>query len=215
VYETFHPAAGVDNWNRIAFMSGEQLTPFLIRYGYRQGAFPMTTDDDGTISWFQPKRRALLPIEGIHVSHSLAKRIRHEDFEITFDTSFEDVMRCCLRPTDNWISEEIIRVYTQIHHEGWAHSCECWIDGELCGGVYGLAIGGCFCAESMFYRRTDASKVALWAMVNKCKDLGFKVFDAQIMNDHLRSLGAYEISHQEYMRRLGDALKIETAWSRA
>src|SRR2546423_12062256 len=141
-------------------MSGEQLTPFLIRYGYRQGAFPMTMED-GTVAWFQPKRRALLPIEGIHVSHSLAKVIRKKKFRISFDTAFESVMRLCLRSEDNWISEEFIQVYTQIHREGWGHSSECWSGDELVGGVYGIALGSCFCAESMFHRHTDASKVAL------------------------------------------------------
>ena len=193
-------------------MSGEQLTPFLIRYGYRQGAFPMTMDD-GTVAWFQPRRRALLPIQGIHVSQSLKRTIRKGKFETTFDMAFEQVMRGCLRPSDNWISEEFIQVYTQIHREGWAHSCECWSQGQLAGGIYGLAIGSCFCAESMFHRHTDASKVALWAMVNHCRDMGFTVFDAQIMNTHLASLGAYEISHQEYMRRLQEALAVQTPWS--
>jgi len=194
-------------------MSGEQLTPFLIRYGYRQGAFPMTMED-GTVSWFQPRKRALFPIQGIHVSHSLSQTIRQNKFDVTFDQAFEQVMRGCLRPTDNWISEEFIQVYTEIHREGWAHSCECWLDGQLCGGVYGVAIGACFCAESMFHRETDASKVALWAMVNKCRELGFKIFDAQIMNPHLASLGAFEITHREYMRRLNEALHVETDWSR-
>jgi leucyl/phenylalanyl-tRNA--protein transferase len=195
-------------------MSGEQLTPFLIRYGYRQGAFPMTMED-GDVAWFQPKKRALLPIEGIHVSRTLAKVIRKEDFEITFDRDFEKVIRGCLRPSDNWISEEFIQVYTQVHREGWGHSCECWKGGELVGGVYGVALGACFCAESMFHQHTDASKVALWALVNKCRELKFVIFDAQIMNSHLESLGAFEVSHSEYMKRLQAALKIATPWSEA
>ena len=169
--------------------------------------------EEGEVAWFQPKRRALLPIEGLHISHSLAKVIRQGKFEITFDKSFEAVMRGCLRPTDNWISEEFIRVYTQIHSEGWAHSCEAWHAGELVGGVYGLALGACFCAESMFHKHTDASKVALAAMIDKCRALGFQIFDAQILNPHLESLGAYEISHTEYMRRLNEALDITTSWS--
>lgn len=193
-------------------MSGEQLTPFLIRYGYRQGAFPMTMED-GKVAWFQPRMRALFPLDGIHVSRSLAKTIRSGKYEIRFDTAFEEVMRGCLRPSDNWISEEFIQVYTQVHREGWGHCSECWADGKLVGGVYGIALGGCFCAESMFHRHDDASKVALSALVDKCKELGFQIFDAQIMNDHLKSLGAYEIPHSEYMRKLQQALRIETPWS--
>jgi leucyl/phenylalanyl-tRNA--protein transferase len=194
-------------------MSSDQLTPFLIRYGYRQGAFPMTMDD-GEVAWFQPKRRALFPIDGIHVSHSMEKFIRSCGLRISFDEAFEDVMRSCLRPTDNWISEDLIRVYTQVHREGWAHSCEVWSGKELVGGTYGLALGTCFCAESMFHRQVNASKLALWAMINKCRELGFVMFDAQIMNPHLKSLGAFEITHREYMNRLSACLKGSTTWSR-
>jgi len=198
---------------RLPKMDGDSLTPWLIRYAYEQGAFPMTMDD-GSVEWFQPRRRCLFPIEGIHVSRSLAKTIRKETFEIRFDTSFEQVMRGCLRPDDNWISESFIRVYTQIHNEGWGHCSECWRDGELVGGVYGIALGACFCAESMFHRETDASKVALWAMVERCRALGFTIFDAQIMNPHLASLGAYEITNAEYERRLRKAIRQSTPWSR-
>lgn len=193
-------------------MDSLELTPWLIRYAYEEGAFPMTMED-GEVEWFQPRRRALFPIEGIHVSRSLRKTIEKGVFEIKFDTAFEQVMRGCLRPDGNWISEDFIRVYTLIHHEGWGHCAECWLDGELVGGVYGVAIGACFCAESMFHRVTDASKVALWAMVNECREKGFEIFDAQIMNPHLRSLGAYEISHLEYMEKLQGALAKSTSWS--
>ena len=193
-------------------MRGEELTPWLLRYGYERGAFPMTMED-GSVEWFQPRKRCLLPIEGIHVSHSLQKRLRKEDFEIRFDTQFELVMRNCFRPTDNWLSEDFIRAYGQAHIEGWAHCSECWQNGELVGGVYGIAFGSCFCAESMFFRATDASKVALWALVNRCRDLGFTIFDAQIMNPHLDSLGAYEVPHLAYEIMLSDALNRTTPWS--
>jgi leucyl/phenylalanyl-tRNA--protein transferase len=188
------------------------LTPWLIRYAYEQGAFPMTMED-GHIDWFQPWRRALFPIEGVHVSRSLAKVIRQQVFEVRFDTAFQEVMTKCLRDEDNWISDEFIRVYTQIHHEGWGHCSECWLQGELVGGVYGIAIGSVFFAESMFHRATNASKVALWAMVNKCRELGFTLFDAQIMNPHLASMGAFEVPHREYMKRLERALRKTTPWS--
>lgn len=193
-------------------MDNLELTPWLIRYAYEEGAFPMTMDD-GEVQWFQPRQRALFPMDGIHVSKSLEKVIRKGEFEIRFDTSFEAVMRSCLRPDGNWISEDFIRVYTVIHHEGWGHCSECWLDGELVGGVYGIALGGCFCAESMFHRRTNASKVALWAMVNKCRELGFTIFDAQIMNPHLESLGAFEVPHRQYIPMLAQALEVDTIWS--
>jgi len=191
---------------------GSELTPWLIRYAYESGAFPMTMED-GEVEWFQPRRRALFPLTGIHLSHSAQKTLRKGEFEIRFDTSFEEVMRGCLRPRDNWISEEFIRVYTQIHHEGWAHCSEAWHSGELVGGVYGIVLGSCFCAESMFHRKTDASKIALWALVERCRKMGFTIFDAQIMNPHLRSLGAFTVAHKEYMTQLGEALKKRTEWS--
>jgi len=193
-------------------MRGEELTPWLIRYGYERGAFPMTLED-GSVEWYQPRQRCLFPIEGIHVSRSLAKTIERGKFEIRFDTAFEQVMRGCLRPTDNWISEEFIRAYGQIHRQGWAHCSECWLDGELVGGAYGIALGTCFCAESMFHRVTDASKVALWALVRQCRELGFTIFDAQIMNPHLDSLGAFEVPHLAFEIMLSDALKRTTPWS--
>lgn len=190
----------------------DALTPWLVRYGYERGAFPMTMED-GEIGWFRPRRRCLFPLEGVHVSHSLARTIRKGVYEVRFDTAFEDVMRGCLRPDGNWISEEFVRVYTQIHHEGWGHCAEAWRDGKLVGGTYGIALGSCFCAESMFHRETDASKVALVAMVKRCRDLGFTIFDAQIMNPHLASLGAYEVGERQYGRMLRVALARTTPWS--
>ena len=194
-------------------MTGGELTPWLIRYAYRQGAFPMTMDD-GSVGWFQPQRRCLFPISGIHVSHSLAKVIRQGSFEVRFDTAFEQVMRGCLRPGDNWISEDFIRCYTEIHTQGWGHSCEVFLDGELVGGTYGVAIGACFCAESMFHTATNASKVALKFMVDMCREQGFQVFDAQIMNPHLKSLGAHEVTHRQYMNKLSKLMNEDTPWSR-
>jgi len=204
----------------------DTLTPFLVRFGYSQGVFPMG-DELEQIGWYEPRIRAMFPMRGIRVSTSLAKRLRRVrvhwvdgdsepgdgGYEVKFDTSFELVMRGCLRPGDNWITEEIIRVYTQIHFEGWAHCAEVWQDGQLVGGTYGLAMGSCFCAESMFHRVTDASKIALWSMIEQCRRLGFTMFDAQVMNPHLRSLGAFEMSQQEYLRNLKGAMLTKTAWS--
>lgn len=193
-------------------MRGDELTPWLIQYAYTQGAFPMTMSD-GSVEWFLPHRRCLFPMSGIHRSRSLERTLRRGHFEVRFDTAFEAVMRGCLRPDDNWISEDFIRVYTHIHHHGWGHCAETWQDGELVGGVYGIALGGVFCAESMFHRATDASKVALGALIDRCRELGFVIFDAQIMNPHLASLGAYEISSREYERQLRRALHVSTPWS--
>ncbi|HXH60118.1 MAG TPA: leucyl/phenylalanyl-tRNA--protein transferase [Fimbriimonadaceae bacterium] len=193
-------------------MTGADLTPELIWAGYCQGYFPMTVYEN-EIEWLAPRRRALIPIEGIHVSHSLRKVMRKGTFEVTFDKCFTDVIRACIRPSDNWLSEDFVRAYSEVHEQGWAHSCEAWLDGELAGGVYGVAVGSCFCAESMFHRATDASKIALHALVEKCGTLDFTVFDVQIMNPHLKSLGAYEVGHQRYLNMLKDALARTTVWS--
>ncbi len=197
-------------------MTPDDLTPFLIRSAYEQGAFPMT-GDDGNIDWYQPRRRALFPIEGIRVSHSLARTLRRGVFEVRYDTAFDAVMRACMRPEDNWLSEPFFRAYGQIHREGWGHCAEAWLGGELVGGVYGIAIGGCFCAESMFHRVRDASKVALGALVERCRHEGFAMFDAQVMNSHLQSLGAFEISHAAYMKALASVLEAQLhlgSWNR-
>lgn len=200
-------------------MRGDELTPWLIRYGYEQGAFPMTVDD-GEVEWFQPMRRALFDLRGIHVSRSMRKEVAQvelgnrdaQKFGVTFDKSFEDVMRSCMRPDGNWISEEFIRVYTLIHDQGWGHSVEVWRQGRLIGGLYGIAIGSVFCAESMFHRETNASKVALWAIINKCRELGFSIFDAQIINPHLASLGAFEIPNEDYLAQLEQACSETVRW---
>lgn len=173
------------------------------------------TMDDGSVEWFQPYKRALFSLEGMRVSRSMAKVLRRGTFDVTFDTAFEDVMRGCLRPTDNWISEDFIQVYGEVHRQGWGHSVEVWHEGTLAGGLYGIALGSCFCAESMFHRKTNASKVALSSMIDKCREMGFTIFDAQVMNPHLHSLGAFEITHRQYMELLEEALKNETPWSRA
>lgn len=193
-------------------MRGEKLTPALIRLAYEQGAFPMGDPETGEVDFYVPRYRALFPIDGIRVSRSLAKIIRHADFEIRFDHAFEDVMRGCLRPSDNWITKDLIRVYVEIHSQGWAHSCEAWQDGRLVGGVYGVAIGGCFSADSMFHTTANASKVALWAIVERCRKLGFTVFDAQVMNPHLARLGACEVTQADYLRRLRHARRVPTIW---
>lgn len=198
-------------------MRGDELTPWLIDYAYRQGAFPMTMDD-GEVEWFQPIRRALIPIDGIRVSRSLRKVLRQGRFEVRFDSCFEEVMRGCLRPDDNWISDEFVRAYGEVHRQGWAHCAEAWRDGYLVGGVYGVQIGSCFQAESMFHRERDASKVALWAMVERCRSEGFTLFDAQVLNPHLASLGAYDLPHEEYLALLEQASLVELprgSWRRS
>lgn len=193
-------------------MNGADLTPEMIWLGYSQGFFPMTTYGN-EVEWLAPKMRALFPITGMHISHSMKKRLRRGEFIVTFDTQFEQVISRCMRPGDNWISDDFIRVYSEIHRLAWGHSCEVWCDKKLVGGVYGIALGSCFCAESMFHEYRDASKVALYFLIEKCRFLGFTVFDAQIMNPHLASLGAIETPHENYLVLLQRALKMGTDWS--
>jgi len=189
-----------------------RLTPQLLAMAYQQGAFPMA-DDSGEIEFYGSRQRALFPIEGIRVSRSMAKVIRRGDFEITFDHDFRGVMAGCAdRPEGSWINHEIKRAFVEVHELGWAHSCEAWRGGELAGGVYGVALGGFFGAESMFHRQTNASKAALHALVQECRRQGFAVFDAQIMNPHLASLGAFEVSTRRFEAMLAQALRVKTRW---
>jgi len=180
------------------------------------GMFPMGNDRNKNpyaLNFYISHDRAIFPMDGFHVSKSLARAFRREPFEVRFDTAFREVMTACRRPQDNWITPTLIDIYCRIHAEGWGHSCEVFLEGELVGGVYGVAVGGAFCAESMFHRHTNASKIALWHLHDKCRELGFVLFDAQVMNPHLESLGAISLSHHEYMERLEQALEVKTPWS--
>jgi len=177
------------------------------------GVFPMADGDDGEVRWYEPRRRALFPITGIKLSRSTRKDALQRGLIVRFDTAFEQVIRRCRRPIDNWINEEIIAAFVSVHKDGWAHCCEVWEGAQLVGGIYGLAIGSCFSAESMFHTHQNESKIALWAMIEKCRDLGFTMFDAQVMNPHLESLGAFEISQSKYLDLLADAIHLPTEWS--
>lgn len=194
-------------------MHSSELTTEMLLVGYSQGYFPMVVDEDtNETHWLMPNQRCLMPIDGIHVSRSLAKTIRQERFEISFDTSFRQVMESCRRPEGNWINDDFIRVYSQAADEGWGHCSECWIGENLVGGVYGIALGGAFFAESMFHTETDASKVALWALVETCRAAGFVLFDAQFLTPHLESLGGYEVQSEDYVRLLDGAIRVKTQW---
>lgn len=145
-----------------------------------------------------------MPIEGIRVSRSLAKTINRGGFSVTFDQAFRQVMLGCQNREETWISDEMIDLFEAAFLEGWVHSCEVWCDGELGGGVYGVAIGKVFSAESMFTKFSNMGKVALYSMVNRVAELGFELFDIQIINNHTQSLGAFEMSLADYHARLDD-----------
>jgi len=181
---------------------------------YRSGIFPMPLQRDAVMAWWSPDPRALIPLDGLHVSRSLRKSTRL--FDIRINTAFEDVIDACADPRrpGRWINREIRAAYLRLHELGWVHSIEAWsrADGRLAGGLYGVAVGGLFAGESMFHSVTDASKVALVALVDLLRNDGAggagRVLDVQWQTKHLASLGAIEVPRVEYLRRLERALPL-------
>lgn len=187
------------------------LTSDLLLRAYASGIFPMARSrDENRLYWIDPERRGILPLEAFHVSKSLRRTLRGGRFEIRCDTAFEAVMRACGEATadrpETWINEEIVRLFVELFELGLAHSVEVRQDGELVGGLYGLALGGVFFGESMFSRRTDASKVALVHLVARLRHGGFRLLDTQFVTDHLKQFGAVEIPRADYQKRLAEAL---------
>jgi leucyl/phenylalanyl-tRNA--protein transferase len=172
---------------------------------YRQGIFPMG-DDEG-INWYSPDPRAVFPLDAFHVPKTLAKTIRQGKFEVRVNTAFEDVLRGCAGREETWITQEIHEAYTGLFKLGLAHSVEAWQDGELAGGLYGVALGAAFMGESMFSRRTDASKVCLVFLVERLKQRGFTLLDSQFPTEHLLKFGQALIPRQTYLKQLGLALR--------
>lgn len=158
--------------------------------------------EDGEIAWFSPDPRAILPLETFHVPHGLRRVLKRAVFEIRIDTAFEQVMRQCAARDETWINEEIIRSYCNLHRLGRAHTVEIWLAGELVGGLYGVALGGAFFGESMFHSVTDASKVALHALVARLRERGFSLLDTQWLTPHLQLFGAIEIPRKRYRELL-------------
>ena len=190
---------------------GADLDPGTILAAYRSGLFPMPlpgVEARGVAGWWSPDPRGILPIDGLRVSRSLRRSCPR--FDIRVNTAFAEVIDACADPgrTHGWISAEIREAYVALHHLGWAHSVEAWSrdDGSLAGGLYGIAIGGLFAGESMFHRRSDASKVALVGLVELLRSGGAVLLDVQWSTPHLASLGAVEISRPQYLELLAEAL---------
>jgi leucyl/phenylalanyl-tRNA--protein transferase len=174
----------------------------VLIHAYRNAIFPMAMES-GEIAWFSPDPRAIIPIgEDFHVPHGLRRVLKKARFEIRVNASFETVIRNCARRKETWIGEEIISSYVNLHRLGHAHSVETWMNGRLAGGLYGVAIGGAFFGESMYHEVTDASKVALHALVTRLRERGFVLLDTQWLTAHLETFGAQEISRRDYCRRL-------------
>ena len=186
-------------------MSG--LDPRILLRGYAAGIFPMADSRDADeIFWVEPRERAILPLDGFRLSRSLAKRVRSDVFTVTRDTAFAEVVRACADRAETWINADIERATLGLHAAGQAHSIECWDDGELVGGLYGVRLGRAFFGESMFSRSTDASKVALAWLVARLRAGHFKLLDCQFMTNHLASLGAVSIARDDYVTLLSAAL---------
>lgn len=179
---------------------GADLEPDTLLTAYRSGLFPMPSD--GMLVWWSPDPRGILPLDGLRVSRSLRRSLRR--YEVRFDTAFATVVEACADPgrPHGWISDEIARAYVRLHELGWAHSVETWLDGRLVGGLYGVAIGGLFAGESMFSAERDASKVALVHLVERLREQGAALLDVQWLTPHLASLGAIEVSRDDYLDRL-------------
>lgn len=171
--------------------------------------------EDGSIGWFSPDPRGVIPLDHFHVPSRLARVMRQHRFDTTVNRAFDDVMRACAADRDEgtWISDDIIECYTALHRLGIAHSVEVWRAGALVGGLYGVHLGGAFFGESMFHRETDASKVALAALVDRLQRKNFSLLDVQWLTPHLATFGAAEIPREEYLRQLRRALQRECRFS--
>ena len=184
---------------------GADLSHQRLLLAYSCGIFPWNHPDD-TILWWSPNPRCVLRPDELHISRTMAKKIRQGNFTITFDQAFSSCIQHCActnqRSDGTWVSPDIIAAYTKLHQMGYAHSVECWQDGELTGGLYGLAIGHCFCGESMFHTRRDTSKLAFIALTKHLHQLGYRLIDCQLPTEHLHSLGAHNISRDEFLQRL-------------
>lgn len=187
-------------------VGGDLSVPRLL-LAYRSGIFPWTVDP---LTWWSPDPRAIFELEGFHVSRSLGRVLRKGVFRITVDRVFQRVMEGCAAPApgrrSTWISPEFIAAYTQLHAQGHAHSVECWQANRLVGGVYGVSVGGLFAGESMFHRASDASKVALYHLIEHLRRRGFELFDIQMLTPVTAQLGGSTIPREEYLKRLGEAV---------
>ena len=196
-----------------------EITADLLLQAYRVGVFPMgERRDDPKLHWLDPRLRAVLPLDGFHLSQRLARTVRTGKFDVTADTAFSETMRACAEPRpghpESWINEPIIDLYTELHRRGHAHSIECRIGDRLVGGLYGVSVGAAFFGESMFSRERDASKVAMVHLVARLIQGGFRLLDCQFMTEHLRSFGAIEIPREAFRALLADAIDHPATFQR-
>jgi leucyl/phenylalanyl-tRNA---protein transferase len=188
------------------------IPPHTLLDMYANGVFPMAEGREGRILLFSPDPRAIIPLDNFHISHSLAKVWRSGRFEIRINTAFEAVMRACAEREETWISEDLISSYVRLHELGNAHSVEAWRGYRLTGGLYGVSLGGAFFGESMFHLETDASKVALMALVERMRNRGMSLLDVQYHTPHLGRFGARVISRDTYLRLLAEAMTARVSF---
>ena len=196
-----------------------EITADLLLQAYRIGIFPMgERRDDPKLHWLDPRLRAVLPLDGFHLSQRLARTVRSGKFTIAADTAFAETMRACAEPRpghpESWINEPIVALYSELHRRGHAHSVECRIGDRLVGGLYGVSVGAAFFGESMFSRERDASKVAMVHLVARLIQGGFRLLDCQFMTEHLRSFGAVEIPREAFRALLADAIDRPATFQR-
>jgi leucyl/phenylalanyl-tRNA--protein transferase len=193
--------------------NGEQFIDSELLLGaYCQGIFPMANGEEGEIHWFSPEQRGIIPLDGLKISRSLRQELKKKKFQVRFNSDFDSVIKFCSQRKDVWISRTIQLSYKKLYELGFAHSVETWNDDKLVGGLYGVSIGGAFFGESMFSLQTNASKVALVALVERLKEKKFELLDTQYNNQHLSTLGCIEISREEYLRRLQFAISLKRSF---
>lgn len=191
----------------------QTIDPELLLRTYAAGWFPMGTGRRGRIEWFSPDPRGILPLDAFHAPSRLQRVVRQSRFEVVVNRDFEGVMRACSDRDETWITEDILRSYVTVHRLGFAHSVETWQGGTLVGGLYGVSLGGAFFGESMFHTATDASKVALVALVERLRARGFVLLDTQWLTPHLAQFGGIGIARAEYLDRLAAALTLSCTFA--
>ena len=192
-------------------LSPDGITPELMLRAYSIGVFPMAESaHDPWLHWIEPRQRGIIPLHGLHISRSLAKALRADLFDIRINSDFPRMIESCATARETtWISHRLRSLYVELHEQGFAHSVEAWFNGELVGGLFGIALGGAFFGESMFHKKRDASKIALAHLVARLIKGHFRLLDTQFITPHLQSLGAVEIDRTTYLTHLDQALEID------
>jgi leucyl/phenylalanyl-tRNA--protein transferase len=213
----FPPAERANRWGLV--LVGGELSPEWLLDAYRHGIFPWPLIENcDDVQWWSLNPRAIFEFDGFHLSRRLARRIRSGKFTVTSDRDFGGVIRGCGPESDRagetWLSDEMVAAYEELHRLGHAHSVEVWSEKRLVGGTYGVSIGGLFAAESMFYRERDASKVALFFLIQHLRRQRYQLLDIQQLTEHSESLGAIEISRASYLRRLAAAISLDVSFGK-